>query len=150
VDVLIASDSAATRTQVREGVPDPAASVREVSRGVEVLPAVREQAPDLLVVDLQMGRMGGMAVCLDLHLEHGAGNLPRVPIVMLLDRRADVFLARRSHADGWVIKPFDPIRLRRALSAVLAGERFEDPSYEPVTVPLPATADLGAATDAAS
>ena len=38
---------------------------------------------------------------------------------MLLDRRPDVFLARRSGAEGWLVKPLDPIRLRRATAALL-------------------------------
>ena len=29
---------------------------------------------------------------------------------MLLDRDADVFLARRSDADGWLVKPLDAFR----------------------------------------
>lgn len=137
MNVLIASDSASVRQLVKESVPDPSATVREVTRGVEVTPAIREQAPDLAVVDLQIGKMGGMAVCQDLHLESGAGRLPKVPILMLLDRRADVFLARRSHAEGWVVKPLDPIRLGRAMREVLAGRRYDDESYLPPTVPLP-------------
>lgn len=136
--VLIASDSATVRSLVKESVPDPSATVHEVTRGVEVVPAIRDKTPDLLVVDLQIGKMGGMAVCLELHLESGAGRLPGVSILMLLDRRADVFLARRSHAGGWVVKPLDPIRLGRAMREVLAGRRYEDDSYRPPTVPLPA------------
>ena len=33
---------------------------------------------------------------------------------MLLDRAADMFLAHRADADGWLIKPLDAFRLRRA------------------------------------
>jgi DNA-binding response OmpR family regulator len=135
--VLIASDSATVRSLVKESVPDPSAGVREVTRGVEVVPAIRDQTPDLLVIDLQIGKMGGMAVCQELHLESGVGRLPGVPILMLLDRRADVFLARRSHAEGWVVKPLDPIRLGRAMGEVLAGRRYDDESYKPPTVALP-------------
>jgi DNA-binding response OmpR family regulator len=137
MNVLIASDSALVRSLVRESVPDTSASVREVTRGVEVVPAIREQTPDLAVIDLQIGKMGGMAVCQELHLEAGAGRLPAVRILMLLDRRADVFLARRCHAEGWVVKPLDPIRLGRAMREVLAGRRYDDESYRPPTVPLP-------------
>src|SRR4051812_16996630 len=108
--VLIASDSATVRSLVKEPVPDPSATVPELTRGVEVVPPIREQTPDLVVIDLQTGKMGGMAVGQELHLESGAGGLPSVPILRLLDRRADVFLARRSHAEGWVVKPLDPIR----------------------------------------
>ncbi|HUQ62924.1 MAG TPA: response regulator [Acidimicrobiales bacterium] len=137
MNVLIASDSATVRSLVRESVPDPSTTVVEVTRGVEVVPAIQEQTPDIAIIDLQIGKMGGMAVCQELHLEAGAGRLPGVRILMLLDRRADVFLARRSHAKGWVVKPLDPIRLGRAMREVLAGRRYDDESYRPPTVPLP-------------
>ena len=75
--------------------------------------------PDLVVLDLQIGNMGGIAACLHLRHEAGAGRLPDVPVLMLLDRQADVFLARRSDADGWVVKPLDAFALRRAATAIL-------------------------------
>ena len=53
---------------------------------------------------------------------------------MLLDRRADVFLARRSSAEGWVVKPLDPVRLAKAVTAVLAGGTYEDDTFRPETV----------------
>ena len=89
---------------------------------------------DVAVLDLQIGTMGGMAVTLDLRLEESGGRLPHVPVVMLLDRTADVFLAQRSAADGWLIKPLDAIRLRRALRTVLAGGQFTEgvPGDQPV------------------
>ena len=81
-----------------------------------------ESTPDLVVLDLQIGNMGGIATCLHLRHEAGAGRLPEVPVLMLLDRQADVFLARRSDADGWVVKPLDAFSLRRAATAILDGE----------------------------
>ena len=53
---------------------------------------------------------------------------------MLLDRRADVFLARRSQAEGWIVKPLEALRLRRAITTLLAGGSYEDEAYRPVTV----------------
>jgi hypothetical protein len=47
-----------------------------------------------VVLDLQIGNMGGIAVAIDLHLEESGGRLPR-SILLLLDREADRFLARR-------------------------------------------------------
>ncbi len=134
-DVLIASDADWLREEARSAIEEPGTTIREVSSGRAVLAAVRESAPDLAIVDLQMGQMGGVATCLELRLEEGAGRLPRVPVLVLLDRRADVFLARRADADGWVIKPFDPFRLTRAVRKVLAGEKFFDDTYMPTTVP---------------
>jgi DNA-binding response OmpR family regulator len=133
-DVLLVSDSAAVRREVRAAIEGGDISVRELSRGADVVPAVRERAPQLAVLDLQIGKMGGMATCMELRLEGGAGRLPHVPVLMLLDRRADVFLARRSAADGWVVKPLDALRLARAVRTILAGGSYEDVAYKPVTV----------------
>lgn len=135
--IVVASDAPSVRAEVIAVVGEPDTEVVEVSTGFEVAPAVAEHRPDLVIVDLQMGNMGGMAVCLDLRLEESYGNLPPVPVLMLLDRRADVFLARRSGAEGWLVKPLDPIRIRRAAAALLAGETFHDESFQPVPVLVP-------------
>ena len=74
-----------------------------------------------MVLDLQIGNMGGMATCLDLRLEERAERIPPQRVVMLLDREADVFLARRAEADAWVVKPVDPLALRRTAQDALAG-----------------------------
>ena len=100
--------------------------------GREALDVVRgAEPPDLVILDLQIGNMGGVAACLDLRLESDVERLPRVPVLILLDRAADVFLARQADADGWLVKPLDPFRLRRAAELLLAGETmYEEP--EPV------------------
>ena len=130
------SDSPKVREEVIASLPDASIAVRELTRGADVAPAVRAKRPDLVILDQQIGRMGGMATALELHLEEGAGRLPHVPVLMLLDRRADVFLARRSDTEGWVVKPIDPLRLRRAISTLLAGGTYEDTAYRPPTVTL--------------
>jgi DNA-binding response OmpR family regulator len=48
-DVLIVSDAPWVREEVRSVLTEPDTTVRELSRGAEVLPAVRERAPDLAV-----------------------------------------------------------------------------------------------------
>src|SRR5205085_5631680 len=137
--VLVASDARWVVEEVTATLSSSEDTVRVVSRGADVLPAVRERTPELAVIDLQIGNMGGMAACLDLRLESGAGRLPHVPVLMLLDRRADVFLARRSHAEGWLVKPLDALRLRKAITTVMNGGTYEDDAYRPVTV-VPAAA----------
>jgi DNA-binding response OmpR family regulator len=133
-DILIATDARFVSEEVEAALVDPDTTVREVHTGAEVRTAVQERPADLAVIDLQIGNMGGMAACLDLRLEEGAGRLPHVPVLMLLDRRADVFLARRSQAEGWIVKPLDALRLRKAITALLAGGAYEDDAYRPVTV----------------
>lgn len=135
-DLLVVSDSANVREEVIAAIVEDDVTVRELTQGADVLPAVRESAPDLAILDSQIGAMGGMATCWELRLEEGAGRLPHIPVLILVDRRADVFLARRSFANGWLVKPLDPMRISRAITAVLAGGSYEDPAYRPTTVPL--------------
>ena len=135
-DIVIVSDAASLRDEVRAAITVADVTVRELTTGKELLPAVQEQVPDLAVVDLQIGNMGGMAACLDLRLEEGMDRLPHVPVLMLLDRRPDVFLARRSQADGWLVKPLDPLRVRKAIQALLAGGTYHDDTHLPPTIPL--------------
>jgi DNA-binding response OmpR family regulator len=146
-DVLIASDSPALIRDLVSMLATPDLVVRSVRAGVEVLPAVNEATPDLVILDLQIGNMGGMAVCLDLRLEEGMDRIDHVPVLMLLDRRPDVFLARRANAEGWLVKPLDPIRLRLAVAALLEDGTYYDEAYrpEPVTVAAPSStiADAG-------
>jgi DNA-binding response OmpR family regulator len=70
--------------------------------------------------------MGAMAVTMDLRLDHSDGRSPMVPVLMLLDRIADVHLAKRSGAQGWLIKPLDSLRLRRATDAIVAGKNWHE------------------------
>ena len=135
LDVVVASDEAWVRDEVRSVLSGMAGvTVHEVTWGGAVLPAVVAYEPELVVVDLQIGNMGGMAVCMDLRLEESADRIDPTPVLMLLDRRPDVFLARRSGAQGWVLKPLDPIRLRKAISALLAGGTYHDESFRPQPV----------------
>ena len=134
-DVLIASDADWVHDEVRQVLRGPDLTIRNVRSGPDAVAAVKERAPDLAVLDMQIGHMGAMAISLDLRLEEGMGRLPHVPILILLDRRPDVFLAQRSGAEGFVVKPLDPIRLRKAVTALLAGGSYEDATDKPVTVP---------------
>jgi DNA-binding response OmpR family regulator len=120
--IVVASDADWVRDHVRAALCGPGFEVIDVERGHDVRKAVDDRHPDLVVVDLQIGNMGGMAVSLDLRLEESGGRLPRVPILILLDREADKFLARRSTADAMLVKPIDPGTLRRTVKNLLAAE----------------------------
>ena len=69
---------------------------------------------DLSIVDMQVGSMGGMAITRTLKAMTPATG----PIVLLLDRQADAFIARRAGADAWLAKPFNAQALRRVLADV--------------------------------
>jgi DNA-binding response OmpR family regulator len=119
-EVLIATDADAVFDEVDAALSDDTTRVTRVRAGSAVAGVVAESSPYLVILDLQIGNMGGIAACLHLRNEAGDGRLPDVPVLMLLDRDADVHLARRSGAEGWVVKPLDAFTLRAKASEVLA------------------------------
>jgi DNA-binding response OmpR family regulator len=84
---------------------------------------VLELNPDVVIVDMQVGSMGGMAVIRALRGELQTGALPR--LVLLLDRSADRFIARRALADASVLKPFSPQELRESMDVLGPGDEEE-------------------------
>jgi DNA-binding NarL/FixJ family response regulator len=90
-----------------------------------------DRPADLVVADMQTGSMGGLAVAMELTLEAAAGRVTAAPVLVLLDRRPDVFLAKRTGVAGWLVKPLDPLRTRAAVRALLDGQGYEDPSLAP-------------------
>lgn len=129
--ILLATDADWIADEVDAALIDDSTRMLRVRTGKAVVPAIAEHEPDLVILDLQIGNMGGMASCMAIRLEEGAGRLEPVAVMMLLDREHDVFLAKRSAADGWVIKPLDPFRLRRAAKALLAGEEWHEGETAP-------------------
>jgi DNA-binding response OmpR family regulator len=131
--ILVAAEAEWVRNQVRTAFVGPGQSVVEVTRGQDVKGAVREHDPDLVVLDLQIANMGGIAVAIDLRNEESGGRLPHSTILLLLDREADRFLAARADVEGVLVKPVDPGTLRRAAKALLRPAK--------AAAAAPATAD---------
>ncbi len=131
---LLVSDLPALRAELRTNLEGPELDIEEAETGPEAVARVREGGIDLVISDMQVGSMGGMAITLELRNEESYGAAESVPVLLLLDRRADVFLARRGGADGFLVKPLDPRRLRTAVAALLADETYEDDAWRPATV----------------
>jgi DNA-binding response OmpR family regulator len=125
-DLLIATDSPSVFDNVRAAVEEPDVTLRWARSGRSVLPALQDRPADLVISDLQIGSMGGYAISMKLTLEVGAGRLSPVPVLLLLDRRPDTFFAKRIGVPGWLIKPLDPLRIRAATKALLAGGQYRD------------------------
>ena len=148
--ILVASDAPTVRREIIAVTKSPENEVLEITSGPELVAAIQDETPDLVIVDLQMGNMGGMAVCLELRLQESYDALDHIAVLMLLDRRPDVFLARRSGAEGWLVKPLDPLRLRRAVKILLDEGTYSDDSYIPVPVLVGAGPQLEAGSETPS
>ena len=123
--ILVAAEAKWVRDQVRSAFVGPGQEVAEVTRGQDVRDTFAAIEPDLVILDLQIGNMGGVAVAIDLRLEESGGRLPRARILLLLDRRDDAFIARRADVDLTLVKPVDAGILRRAAAPLLAAAAAE-------------------------
>jgi two-component system nitrate/nitrite response regulator NarL len=126
VHILLATDAQWVLDEVHAALGTSDTSFVVCRDGRDVSRAIKQRTPDLAVLDLQCGSMGAMAVTMDLRLDHSDGRSPMVPVLMLLDRIADGHLAKRSGAQGWLIKPLDSLRLRRAADAIVAGKNWHE------------------------
>lgn len=80
--------------------------------------------PDAVVADEIASRAGAFSLAKDLR---GAAEPYLGPIVILLERRQDEWLARWSGADAWFVKPVDPFELADRL-VQLIGQRRTGPA----------------------
>ena len=117
--VLVAADAKWIRDLVKSACTRPGQRVLEATRGQDVRPMVAAESPDVVVLDSQIQNMGGIAVSIDLRLEAAAGRIADVAILLLLDREADRFLAKRADADAELVKPVDAATLRRVIDTLL-------------------------------
>ncbi len=129
--IYIVSDSQNLKNTITSALAGPGNELVELSSGKELMELLKEDKPDLVILDLQIGNMGATAITLDIRLEEGAGRIDPTKILVLLDRRADVFMTRRSGADGFVVKPVNALKIRRAVKEVLEKGKFEDTAFAP-------------------
>lgn len=113
VSILLHSDNVATRDAVRAAVGRrPARDVEvtewlECATGPAVVEAVDQGGLDLVILDGEAAKTGGMALCRQLKSE--VYGCP--PVLLLIGRPQDGWLASWSMADAVVSHPLDPVDL---------------------------------------
>jgi DNA-binding NarL/FixJ family response regulator len=133
-EILIVADAVSVLAEIRSALEDDDTEIRELRYGAAVRKVVEEEPPDLVITDLQVGSMGGVAICHDLRLEESGERQIHVPVLILLDRRADVFIAKQCDAEGWLLKPLDPRRLRKAAQTLIDGGTYYDETSKPLAI----------------
>ena len=99
--------------------------VGEAGDGAEAVRRVAELAPDVVLMDLRMPVLDGVAATRRLAVEH-----PDVRVIALttFDDDADVFAALRAGALGYLLKDVSSDRLVEAVHAAARGESVLQPS----------------------
>lgn len=93
--------------------------VGEASDGDEVVPAVQAHHPDVVLVDLKMGRMGGVAATAAVR---ALADPPGVIALTAFDTPDLILAAVQAGADGFLAKDCGPDELVAAVRDVAAGD----------------------------
>ncbi|MFJ7042416.1 hypothetical protein ACIQVC_03345 [Streptomyces sp. NPDC101112] len=123
--VLVYSDDSNTREQVRlatgrRPAPDvPFVEFLECATPAAVVKELDKGGIDVCVLDGEAVPMGGMGLCRQIKDE--VFQCP--PVLLLIGRPQDAWLATWSRADGAVTLPVDPVEFASALASLLRGKR---------------------------
>jgi DNA-binding NarL/FixJ family response regulator len=121
--VLVADDHRLMLAAVRRALADAEdfEIVGEVSVGSHVVPAARETKPDVVLLDMRMPELDGLA-CLERLRKHD----PNIAVVILssYSDEAQIEAARQAGALGYVVKTVEPVDLAVVLRRALSGESF--------------------------
>jgi two-component system, OmpR family, response regulator MtrA len=126
VSLLVVEDDASLREVMTIGLEGEGFRVALAEDGPAALLAFSSQAPDLVVLDVMLPGLDGLAVCREIR------KVSLTPIIMLTARASttDVVEGLESGADDYVTKPFDFSELVARIRSVLrrAAVRPVDPA----------------------
>lgn len=92
--------------------------VEQAEDGVAALEKLQERKPDLVITDINMPRLDGFGLISAIRAED---RLAGMPILVLTTESSEEkkAQARAAGATGWIVKPFDPVKLDTAIRRVV-------------------------------
>ncbi|MBN8547835.1 MAG: response regulator [Deltaproteobacteria bacterium] len=111
--ILIVDDDPVVRMLVTEYLSHYGHSVEVVESGKLCLEKLRENSPDILILDMLMPDMSGTEVLEQLRANPTTANLP--VIMLSADKRMAADASSSAHADCYIQKPFDIKDFLRAI-----------------------------------
>jgi len=120
--ILLVEDEPDLVLALRSLLEDRGHDVLEAATGAGALRLATERRPDVVVLDVGLPDMDGLAVLSELRTWPGREQ----PAVVVISAHASGHTAARARALGcehYVTKPFDPIDLVETIGSVAAGQR---------------------------
>ncbi|NTU84840.1 MAG: response regulator transcription factor [Chloroflexales bacterium] len=124
--ILVVDDDNGLRELIRINLEHEGYSVIQAANGVQCVTAVREQRPDMVILDVMMPEMDGLEACGKVR------EFSQIPILMLTAKvqSDDVITGLDRGADDYLIKPFNMDELSARIRALL---RRVPPAYRPLS-----------------
>ncbi|MFC3999622.1 response regulator [Nocardiopsis sediminis] len=129
IRVAIADDQALVRMGLRVLVEaeDDLESAGEAADGREAVELVRREHPDVVLMDVRMPVMDGIAALREIAADDRLAST-RVVVLTTFELDEYVFDALRAGASGFLIKDSEPAELLRAIRLAASGESLLSPS----------------------
>jgi DNA-binding NarL/FixJ family response regulator len=129
IRVVLADDQALVRAGFRAllDAQDDIEVVAEAGDGEEAVRLARSTAPDVVLMDIRMPGLDGLAATRRIASDPGLADV-RIVILTTFELDEYVFEAIRSGASGFLVKDTEPVELLRAVRAVAAGDALLSPS----------------------
>jgi DNA-binding response OmpR family regulator len=123
--VLVADDEEDVLNLVSLHLERAELDVVRAADGEEALRALREEVPDLAVLDVMMPKLNGYEVVTEMRKDE---TTKRIPVLLLTARAGgvDIMHGYEVGADDYLRKPFKPQELREHVDALLGREHLED------------------------
>lgn len=148
--ILVIDDSLSIRKQVQEMLPKGNFQVLEAKDGQEGLKLIRQERPNLIMLDFLMPKLGGWEVYKQWQ---GSAELQKIPLVIMSGRKEEVIEKIPDPQFGkyfeFIPKPFDQKALIAAIQSAMKKSKL--PREVPATAsaaakaaPAPATTDSAA------
>ena len=117
--ILTVDDSRTIREMLKAALLDAGMEVVQAEDGLHGLEVLETCEPDVIITDINMPRMDGFGF---IEAVRGSDRHRAIPILVLTTESVDdkKDRARRAGASGWIIKPFDPVKLVTAINRVAA------------------------------
>jgi two-component system, OmpR family, response regulator BaeR len=128
--ILIVEDEGDLSSVMADYVTAAGYAAQVIADGREALASVQRAIPDLIVLDIMLPSLDGLALC------RAVREFSEVPIIMVTARvqEIDRLLGLETGADDYLCKPFSPRELVARIKAILRRSRKPDDEARQVEV----------------
>ncbi len=119
---MVVDDDPDTVTLVKTILKRNGYGVQTALNGLEVFSRLEEQKPDLIILDIMMPQMDGMAVLKRLK---ETAETSSIPVIMLTAKVQydDMIECYKLGADYYIFKPFTSDKLIKGINLILTGDQ---------------------------